>query len=133
VRVVDASVVLGWLLQDPLPEEHARILADHIAGRMPAAAPELLHYEVGNVLACGAGLDPEAARTGYERFVALEVETFALGDREYRSALDLALAHGVTVYDASYVALAVALGVRFITADRRLAERIAGLAVADVV
>jgi predicted nucleic acid-binding protein len=133
VRVVDASVVLGWLLQEPLPQGHGRILDDHVAGRTPAGAPELLHYEVGNVLARGAGLDPETARSGYERFLALEVETFALGEQEYRTALDLALTHGITVYDASYVALAMALGARFVTADRRLADRIAALAVADLV
>jgi len=133
VRVVDASVVLGWLLREPLPESSRRVLADHVGGASPAAAPELLHYEVGNVLARGSGLGAAAARVGYERFAALEIETFALSDREYRSALDLALAHKITLYDASYVALAQALGVPFATADRRLADRIAALGVAEVI
>jgi predicted nucleic acid-binding protein len=123
--VLDASVVLGWLLREPLPEALARLLDDHVAGRVPAVAPELLRYEVGNVLARGASLDAAAARSGYERFLALEIQTFALGDDEYRAALDLALNRGVTVYDASYVALARALGARFATADRQLAARLA--------
>jgi predicted nucleic acid-binding protein len=125
MRVLDASVVLGWLLREPLPAPLERLLDDHVSGRVPAVAPELLRYEVGNVLARGAGLEAAAARSGHERFLALEVQTFALGDDEYRAALDLALTHGITVYDASYVALARALGARFATADRRLAERLA--------
>jgi len=125
VKVLDASVVLGWLLREPLPEALERLLDDHVTGLAPAVAPELLRYEVGNVLARGAGLEAAAARSAHERFLALEVQTFALGDDEYREALDLALAHGITVYDASYVALARALGARFATADRRLAERLA--------
>jgi predicted nucleic acid-binding protein len=133
MRVVDASVVLGWLLRDPLPDAHARVLDDHVTGAAPAAAPELLQYEVANVLARGAGLDAAATRSGYERFLALEIQTFALGDEEYRTALELALKRAITVYDASYVALALALGTRFVTADRRLAERIAPLNIVDVV
>lgn len=133
MRVVDASVVLGWLLRHPLPAGHARVLDDHVGGERPAAAPELLQYEVANVLARGAGLDAAAARSGYERFVALEIQTFALGDEEYRAALELALTRNITVYDAGYVALALALGTRLVTADRRLAERIAPLDIVDVV
>jgi predicted nucleic acid-binding protein len=133
MRVVDASVVLGWLLRHPLPAAHARVLDDHVTGEAPAAAPELLQYEVANVLARGAGLDAAAARSGYERFLALEIQTFALGDEEYRAALELALTRNITVYDAGYVALALALGTRFVTADRRLAERIAPLDIVDMV
>jgi predicted nucleic acid-binding protein len=131
--VVDASVVLGWLLREPLPEGHRRVLAEHVSGAAPAVAPELLSYEVANVLARSAGLSAAAARAGYQRFTALEIETFSLSDQEYQSALDLALAHRITVYDASYLALARVLGARFATADRRLADRIAPLGVAEVV
>jgi predicted nucleic acid-binding protein len=131
--VVDASVVLAWLLRDPLPERYEHLLDDHVSGRVPAAAPELLHYEVANVLVRGAGLDGPAARTGYDRFAGLEIATFALGDAEYRAALHLALDRGVTVYDASYVALAAALDAPFVTADRLLAERVTGAGAIEVV
>jgi predicted nucleic acid-binding protein len=104
-----------------------------VSGAQPAVAPELLSYEIANVLARGAGLGPGPARAGHERFLALEVETYSLSERDYAAALELALAHKITVYDASYVALAQALGVRFATADRRLADRIAALGVAEVV
>jgi hypothetical protein len=44
--MVDASVVLAWLLRDPVPESFQQILDDHITGHDPAIATELLWYEV---------------------------------------------------------------------------------------
>lgn len=75
-------------------------------------------------MATGAGLDPAAAHEGYRNFADLEIETFSLGHEEYVSSLALAAAHGLTVYDASYVVLARRLGTSFVSADRRLAERL---------
>ena len=132
MKVVDASVVLTWLLRDPPPAEQ-RILDDHISGQEPLVAPELLHYEVANVLATGARLPADAARDAYAGFAALEVETHSLGEPEYRDALELACRRRITVYDASYAALARALGVRLVTADRHLARRLADLKIVEAV
>ena len=133
MRVVDASVVLAWLLRDPVPQAVRQILDDHITGHDPAVAPELLWYEVANVLARGAGLPRTAATEGFARFQALELETYSLGSAEYQAALQLALRHRLTMYDASYLALARALGVRLVTSDRKLARRVAGLGMVEVV
>jgi predicted nucleic acid-binding protein len=133
VRVVDASVVLAWLLRDPVPHGSRKILDDHITGHDPAVAPELLWYEVANVLARGADLPAAAATEGFARFQALELETYSLGPAEYQTALQLALKYRLTVYDASYLALARALGVRFVTADRKLARRLSALGGVEVV
>lgn len=132
MRVVDASVVLGWLLRDPVPRSYQAVLADHVSGRTPAVAPELLMYEVANVLACGAGLPGEGARQGLANLAALEIDTLSLGAREYELSLELALDHRITVYDASYIVLAKALGARFVTADRKLAKRISRLGITDL-
>lgn len=133
MKVVDASVVLTWLLHEPVPTAAQRILEEHISGVHPLVAPELLQYEVANVLARGAGVSPRAALIGHERFQALEIGTLALGDADYRRALELALRHTLTVYDASYLALAQALGVTLATADRKLARRVSGLGMVEVV
>lgn len=133
MKVVDASVALGWLLREPPADAHRRLLDDHVAGREPLIAPELLHYEVANVLAVGADLPAAAALDAFERFAALGIETYSLGLAEYRAALGLAAGHGVSVYDASYAALALTLGIRLVTADRKLARRLQALDVADVI
>lgn len=133
MRVVDASVVLSWLLKDPISKPARQALDDHVNGSNPAVAPELLQYEVTNVLARGAGLPADAATAGYAHFLALEVHTLALGRPEYQRALQLALRFEITSYDASYLALAHSLGTRFVTGDRKLAKRVARLGIVDIV
>jgi predicted nucleic acid-binding protein len=132
VKVVDASVVLGWILREP-EAASGSLLDDHIAGRKPLVAPELLHYEVANVLVRGARLTPADALEGYEHFAALEIETYSLGHTEYAGAVSLAAAHRLTVYDASYAALAQALRCPFVTADRRLARALHGTGLVEAV
>ncbi|MCZ6622621.1 MAG: PIN domain-containing protein [Deltaproteobacteria bacterium] len=42
---------------------------------------------------------------------------------EYRASLDLAHRYKLTVYDASCLALALALDIKLVTADKKLATR----------
>src|ERR671931_72860 len=49
VTVVDASVVLEWLIGRP-PAASRALLDAHVAGAAPLVAPDLLHYEIGDVL-----------------------------------------------------------------------------------
>jgi predicted nucleic acid-binding protein len=131
MRVVDASIVLSWLLQQPEPRGAAAVLERHVSGAEPLVAPELLHYEVGNVLVAGARLPVHLARQAYANFEALEIETYSLGASEYDAAITLAAEHRVTVYDASYAVLARELECKLITADRKLARALASLGLVE--
>jgi len=122
VRVVDASVVLQWLLEEPSAKS-GEILEGHLNGREPLIAPELLNYEVGNVLVTKVKLTSQDASDLFGYFLDLRIETYSLGPDEYRVSLELAHRYRLTVYDASYLALALALDVDLVTADRRLATR----------
>lgn len=133
MKVIDASVVLGWLLGQLAPEAGQSIINGHVSGRDPLAAPDLLGYEVANVLVAGARLPPDVASGAFRRFTDLGIELFDFGSAELESALELASRFHVTVYDASYVVLAGALGCRLITSDRKLARAIRPLGLAKVV
>ena len=132
MRVVDASVVAGWLLGETSSPASRQALEQHLVGEEPLVAPELLQYEIGNALVAGARLPADLARQAYQHFEALEIRTYSLGPSEYDAAISLAAKHRLTVYDAAYVALARALDCRLITADRKLARALAGLAIADL-
>lgn len=133
MKVVDASVVLGWLLGQDTSAGGAAALEAHVTGAEPLVAPELLHYEVANALVRGAGLPRDLARQAYERFEALEVETYSLSATEYDAAIAIAAEHRVTAYDAAYAALALALRSRLVTADRKLARALAPMGIAEAV
>jgi len=121
MRVLDASVILKLILPHEEDRDKAyQLLDDHISDNVRIAAPELLYYEIANVLVTKTSLTREAAYQGFEKIFNLDIETFTLGIKEYRAAIDLAAKYGITVYDASYISLASSLECDFITADERL-------------
>jgi len=132
MKVVDASVALRWPLEEP-PGGSAGALADHLSGRQVLVAPELLRYEVGNVLVNKSSLPFDDAADLFNRFLELEIQAYTLGVEEHRESLLLASRFGIPAYDASYLALSLALNVRLVTADRKLATRAKSLGIIDIV
>lgn len=124
VLVVDASVVLKWFVPEIHSDAARRLLEspDHYL------APDLLFAEVGNTIWKKVRRDELSADDG-RRLVAdlssVAVET--VPTRELAGdAYALAIATGRTVYDTTYVALAVRLNTQMITADDRLARALHG-------
>jgi len=119
--VLDASVILKLILPHEKDRDRAiQLLDDHISGNVRIAAPELLYYEIANVLVTKTGLTFEAAYQGFERIFDLEIETFTLGLKEYLNAIELAARYAITAYDASYISLAKSLKCKLTTADEKL-------------
>ncbi|PYM83193.1 MAG: PIN domain nuclease [Candidatus Rokuibacteriota bacterium] len=118
--VVDASVAVKWFVPEELSPE-ARMF---LAAEYELLAPDLLWAELGNALwkkHRRRELDPRTARRLLRDFSRIRIEYHA-SERWTEMALDLAIRHGVTVYDGLYLALATGSGCRLVTADRRLHE-----------
>jgi predicted nucleic acid-binding protein len=124
MTVVDASVVLKWLLAEP-SEEAEQLLETHLNGSDQLVAPELLYYEIGNVLVTKTRLSAQETSDLFGYFLDLQIEAYSLGADEYRTTIDLARRYKLSVYDAAYLGLAMALDIRLVTADRRFATRAA--------
>ena len=88
-------------------------------------APELLYYEIGNVLVTKTKLSAQETSDLFGYFIDLQIEAYSLGADEYKTTIDLAYRYKLSVYDAAYLGLALALDSRLVTADRRLANRAA--------
>ncbi len=119
--VVDASVSLKWVLppEDQTPQALALRRAV-LEKRVALHAPYLWAYEVTNVLALAvrrARISEDQGRRALRDLFALEVP---LAIPDVRTAYDLAVRHGITAYDAAYVALAETLEATLWTGDRRL-------------
>lgn len=128
--VVDASVAFKWLVagasEEDVPAAKA-LLLDHEEGRVTIHVPALLFYEVGNILLLGrARLGVDEAESGVADLFRLPLSVALAGEPEARLTMRLAHAHGLTFYDATYLALAETVGCDLVTADRRLAKKAAG-------
>lgn len=118
--VLDASVVIKWLLDEGQSRRALGYLEEHVSGVNPVVVPELLFYEVANVVATGCRLTPKESQAGLGAILDLELESHHLEGADYLRAVELAHKLGASVYDAAYVALAEKLSVPFVTADKKL-------------
>jgi len=93
-------------------------------GRVEITVPALLYYEVANILLFGRSRPPagEAAEALGDLF-SIPLMVAAPAPDAADVALQVASQHGLSYYDASYVALAETLDCVLITADQRLARR----------
>ena len=118
VFVVDASVVVKWFV----PEIHSEAARRLLASPHEYVAPDLLFAETANTIWKKIRRGELALEEG-QRLVA-DISRIAVETVSCRALAEdahaLATATGRTVYDALYVALAVRLNTRLITADDRL-------------
>lgn len=125
--VVDASVAVKWYVPEPGSAEAATILArtDH------PLAPDLIVAELGNVLwkkVRRGELETSDAAEIMDAFVMACPLTLHTSLTYVRTALDLASAYAHPVYDALYLAVALAQDCALVTADTRLRRALAGTA-----
>lgn len=114
-KVVDASALAALLFAEPE--------AEAVAARLEGArlvAPGLLAFELANVCLVKARRRPdqrEALLTAHGLRGRLNVEEVAV---DHGQVVALALASGLSAYDASYLWLARALGAELVTLDKAL-------------
>ena len=131
--VLDASVVLKWVFSEEDGSDRADSLkSDHIAGTEVVAVPDLLFYEIANVLATKTRLSEKDCKEALSLLWHFDLERFELGLEEFLDAASLARRYKITLYDAVYVELAQRLKCVFITADKKLHEKVKGLKMVEL-
>lgn len=118
VTVIDASVLLTALANDNIQGRETRSLIRN----QNLVAPELLDLEILAVLrrlVSSGQLNEPRANLAMKSLAALPLERFS-----HVSLLPRCweLRHNLTIYDASYVALAERLGATLFTSDARLSR-----------
>jgi len=119
--VVDASVVIKWLIDEP-GSEQALKLRDHMV-----SAPDLLNSECANIIWKKARLGqitPAEASVAARLLVRADIE-LVRGHRLVGRAVEMAIALDHSAYDCMYLALAEERLRPLVTADQRLVQRLA--------
>src|SRR5919106_2047367 len=114
-KVVDASVLAAVAFQEPRFDEAVTLLEG-----MELHAPTLLAYELTSVARKKALLYPSLVRAlaaNLEDALSTDVQWAGV---DHGEVLALALATGLSTYDASYLYLALTLNVPIVTFDQGL-------------
>lgn len=129
--VVDASVAVKWIF----PDEQSEAADELLIQEDELLAPELIYFEVGNVIwkrVLAGQASPDFGNEllrGFSSIPLVTADVRALGSL----TLQIATTHRRTFYDSSYLALAVVRGCELVTADERLVNSLAGTELASCV
>lgn len=124
IAVVDSSVALKWVVDEPGSDDAVGLLDKREAGGLLLVAPEHLVGEVANGLRKRVAqrvISVADARTALDAIRDVQLEFIGGADRWFRS-FDAAVEWKVTSYDAHFVLLAADLDAKLVTADRRLLD-----------
>jgi predicted nucleic acid-binding protein len=125
LAVIDASAALSWVVPDEEASATAlSLLLAYHGGQLRLMAPTIWEYEVANALKVGVArgrLSEQEGKDALRSLLNLGIALCHFGpiaDRGWQ----LALEHGLSIYDAAYLALAEQRRCEFYTGDKRLAR-----------
>jgi len=127
ICVVDASVVLKWFLPEADSAAADYLLEEFLNDEVELLAPDLMLVETASALwkrvMIRKELSADEATLIYRDLLTLPF-SFIASATVADAALQAALKHNHSVYDALYCALAIDRRCDFVTADRTLANKL---------
>jgi predicted nucleic acid-binding protein len=125
--VVDASVVLKWFLREPDSAAADLLLEKFLNNEVDLIAPDLILVETASALWKRARvrneMSADEATLIFRDALTLPLSLIPSGTVA-EAALQIALRHRHSVYDAIYCALAIERHCDFLTADRTLVNKL---------
>lgn len=122
--VVDASVVVKWFIEEN-DSEKAILLRDmFIEGKVEFFIPSLLYFEVLNALKYSQLFDSDELNDAGESLESYGLKVVAIKNELRKNMIKIALEHGLSIYDASYLGLSIGLDKLFCTADEKIIKKL---------
>ena len=121
--IVDTSVAVKWFSREDGTEAALKLRDDLIHGQIELSAPDLLLYELANVLRHHPRFSAEDVSAAVTSVLDLGIRFVPPSANLLAEAARLAFDRKITVTDAAFVTLAGLEGTILVTADKRLAGR----------
>ena len=118
--VVDASIVVKWFVEEEGSDKSLKLRDRYIEGEIKLIAPELMIFETLNALYYKRLFSEEELKQISEALEAYSFTLYPLRGEYANKALEIAFKNNITIYDASYIALAVIKDTRMYTANEKL-------------
>ncbi|MBI3577763.1 type II toxin-antitoxin system VapC family toxin [Candidatus Gottesmanbacteria bacterium] len=124
--VVDASVVYKWIIHEAEEgvNEALRLREQLAVGDIDVTAPDILLYEISNVLAHKSSLSRGEGQKAWKNFLLFDISFVSVTKDSASEYFAISEQFGISSYDAAYVALAKTKNTQLITADKKLAAKV---------
>ncbi|MEM2106995.1 MAG: type II toxin-antitoxin system VapC family toxin [Candidatus Bathyarchaeia archaeon] len=121
--VIDASVVAKWFIPEEDSYNASEVMRKYSDGRIDLYAPDLLIYEVANVLRYRPDVSAETLLDCIESLIKLQINLIPPSTEIVSEAAAKARELDLSIYDACYIVIAETLATNLITADMKLYEK----------
>lgn len=118
-KVVDASVVIKWFVNEQGSNAATELRNNHIKGDAFLIVPDLLFIEVLNALRYKGATSKELSEVN-EALWEMQFHVEKMNPFLLEKSIQVALQYKLTLYDALYVAIAQTFGLPLVTEDAAL-------------
>jgi predicted nucleic acid-binding protein len=122
--VVDASVVVKWFVNEEYSEKAIRIRDKYINGEISIMAPKILIFEVLNALYYKQLFSENELVEISEALDAYSFDLYSLEGEYSRKTVEVTFKNNITIYDSSYISLAIIKNAFMITADEDFIKKL---------
>ncbi|MHA1722933.1 MAG: type II toxin-antitoxin system VapC family toxin [Candidatus Baldrarchaeia archaeon] len=122
--VSDASVIVKWFIEEEYSDKALKLRDMHVNGEIVIVAPELLPFEVLNALKYSNLFGREELKNAALSLSSYGIELYSLKGMLAEKTVEIAVENDITIYDASYIALADTLNMKLYTADQKLIRKL---------
>jgi len=127
IVVLDASVLVKWFVEENDTKIALQMRSDYEKGIIDIWSTQLMPFEVLNALRYSQDLGQDEIEKVGESLARSQIALYPLLERNLRElCIRLAFKYGLTVYDASYIALAGSIDKTLFTADEKLYSKTSG-------
>ncbi|MGH9878411.1 MAG: type II toxin-antitoxin system VapC family toxin [Nitrososphaerales archaeon] len=123
LAIIDASVVVKWFNAEEFSESAEYLKEKHMKAEITLVSPVMMVFEVLNALRYNPELGADDVKEALNDLLGIQIKLYPV-EEWLSEAISLAYDRGLTVYDASYIALAGHLGCLLYTADTKLLEKV---------
>ena len=123
IHILDASVALKWFTDEQGSARALEYKDGLLAGKLVLASPDLMLYEVANVLHLKKEFTEAAVKEALRSLLDIGVEIFTPTEEILEKAVHYTFHTNHSFYDCLYIALASQLGARLLTADEALYKK----------
>lgn len=122
--VLDASVALKWFIDEDQSYEARRLVKLIKQGKISVYVPPIFPFEVANILSLKENISPESLFASIGFLYSLNLRSGINSEEFLVKSATISKDFKITVYDASYIALAQDLKIDFLTADKKLKDKV---------
>ena len=122
--VIDANVIVKWFI-DENDSDKAEIIKElFINEKINIVVPSLLYYEVLNALKYSKLFRLDELNLVGESIENYGFDFIVIKDEIREKMVEIAINHDISIYDASYIALAEKFNAQLITADEKISKKL---------